>query len=58
MGQLQVNHINKDVLDNDPVNLEWLCAGCHKNKDKQTEKGESIVGDEYGYGLGVQIVEE
>lgn len=57
METLQVNHINKNVLDNDPVNLEWLCASCHKVKDSQTEKGESAKGDEYGYGL-IPIVED
>lgn len=36
---LDVNHKNKNVLDNDPVNLEWLCRACHKMKDKRTEKG-------------------
>lgn len=49
--QLQVNHINKDIWDNDPVNLEWLCPSCHKLKDKQTAKGISIKGDEWGYDL-------
>lgn len=51
MAQLEVNHINKDILDNDPVNLEWLCKSCHKNQDNQTEKGVSVKGDEYGYGF-------
>ncbi len=56
MGQLQVNHINKNVLDNDPVNLEWMCASCHKYKDSQTEKGVSVKGeDEYGYGPPVGV---
>ena len=36
---LQVNHINKNILDNDKVNLQWLCAPCHKNADKVTVKG-------------------
>lgn len=49
MSQLQVNHINKDILDNDPVNLEWACVRCHKYLDSQTKKGVSIKGDEYGY---------
>jgi len=50
MGQLQVNHINKNVLDNDPVNLEWMCSSCHKIKDQQTEVGESIRGpNELGF---------
>lgn len=52
MAQLQVNHINKNVLDNDPVNLEWMCPSCHKYKDSATEKGVSIKGDdEHGYGI-------
>lgn len=58
MGALQVNHINKDITDNDEVNLEWVCPSCHKDIDSQTEKGESIKGDEYGYGLppGVEVM--
>lgn len=49
-SSLQVNHINKNVLDNDPANLEWLCASCHKLKDSQSSKGVSIIEDEFGYG--------
>jgi hypothetical protein len=51
VSQLQVNHINKDIMDNDPVNLEWLCPSCHKLKDKQTARGVSLKGDEWGYGI-------
>ena len=36
---LDVNHKNKNILDNDPANLEWLCRKCHKHEDKQTAKG-------------------
>lgn len=47
---LQVNHINKNIMDNDPANLQYLCASCHKVKDSKTEKGVSIKGnDEHGY---------
>lgn len=49
MAPLECNHINKKILDNDPVNLEWLCKSCHKDADSATVKGVSIVGDEYGY---------
>ena len=49
--QLQVNHINKDITDNDPSNLEFLCPSCHKLKDKQTPKGVSPVEDSWGYDL-------
>lgn len=49
-ASLQVNHINKNILDNDPANLEWLCPSCHKKKDKQTDVGVSTIEDEYGYG--------
>lgn len=50
MSQLQVNHINKNILDNDPANLEWVCPACHKLIDSQTEKGVSTkAGDEWGY---------
>ena len=49
---LQVNHINKDIMDNDPSNLEWLCPSCHKIKDSQTEKGVSVLEDNsFGYDL-------
>lgn len=51
IGTLQANHINKNIMDNDPVNLEWLCASCHKEIDQTTEKGESVLDDEFGYGL-------
>lgn len=49
MGALQANHINKNIYDNDPSNLEWLCASCHKERDQQTEKGESVLENEFGY---------
>lgn len=51
MAQLQVNHINKNVMDNDPVNLEWLCPSCHKEKDSKTDVGVSLKEDEHGYAL-------
>lgn len=50
MGALQANHINKNIYDNDPSNLEWLCASCHKERDQQTEKGVSVIDNEFGYG--------
>ena len=37
---LDVNHKNKNILDNDLVNLEWLCRKCHKKEDLKTKKGE------------------
>lgn len=53
MGELQVNHINKNIMDNDPANLQYLCPSCHKEKDQQTEKGVSLVTDEFGYNFGL-----
>lgn len=37
---LDVNHKNKNILDNDLANLEWLCRKCHKAEDSKTAKGE------------------
>lgn len=51
MATLQANHINKNIMDNDPVNLEWLCASCHKEIDQTTAKGVSVKEDEFGYGF-------
>lgn len=48
---LQVNHINKDILDNDLHNLEYLCVSCHKKEDLKTEKGVSQRESEHGYEL-------
>ena len=53
MSQLQVQHSNKNVLDNDPANLKWLCASCHKIEDSTTEKGVSTIENEFGYSLGL-----
>lgn len=49
---LQCNHINKNIMDNDAVNREWLCPSCHKLEDSKTEKGVSQIKDDpYGYEL-------
>jgi len=50
IGTLQVDHVSKNIMDNDPVNLQYLCASCHKEKDQQTAKGVSPIDDEFGYG--------
>lgn len=47
---LDANHVNKNIYDNDPVNLEYLCRPCHKNEDSKTAKGVSKIEDEHGYG--------
>jgi hypothetical protein len=49
IGTLQANHKNKNIMDNDPANLEWLCASCHKEIDSTTAKGVSTINDEFGY---------
>jgi hypothetical protein len=37
-------------MDNDLVNLEWLCPSCHKLEDSKTEKGVSQKGtNTHGY---------
>ena len=51
-NNLDAQHKNKNWMDNDLANLEWLCRKCHKEEDRQTEKGVSLKDDEYGYGLG------
>lgn len=53
MGTLQVQHINKEISDCDPVNLEYLCPSCHKEEDSQTAKGVSLKTDEFGYGINL-----
>lgn len=40
---LQADHETKDVQNNEVENLAWRCAGCHKKRDSQTEKGESTI---------------
>lgn len=49
--QLEADHENKNILDNDPANLNWRCTSCHKLRDSTTAKGVSTVEDEFGYGL-------
>lgn len=49
LSQLQVDHENKDYTDNDPANLNWRCASCHRNADNVTERGVSRVEDQSGY---------
>lgn len=40
-NNLDVNHKNKVISDNDPANLEYLCRDCHFREDRATEKGVS-----------------
>ena len=51
LSKLEANHKNKNIMDNDPQNLEWLCPRDHKLEDSKTEKGVSKIQDEFGYGL-------
>jgi hypothetical protein len=51
ISKLEANHKNKNIMDNDPQNLEWLCPSCHKIEDSKTSKGVSKFQDEFGYGL-------
>jgi hypothetical protein len=48
---LDCNHKNKNIMDCDPANLEWLCRPCHYKKDRATAKGVSTVEEDYGYGV-------
>lgn len=41
--QLQADHEDKDVTNNDISNLNWRCAYHHKMSDKQTAKGVSTI---------------
>ena len=41
-SQLQVQHITKDVTDNDLASIKWLCPSCHKLEDSKTEKGVAV----------------
>lgn len=50
-GGLDCNHKNKNIMDCDPSNLEWLCRVCHYAADRATEKGVSTVEDDYGYSV-------
>lgn len=48
-NNLDANHKNKNILDNDPSNLEWVCRDCHYKLDRATEKGVSgVEDDQYG----------
>lgn len=40
---LQADHESKDWTNNDVNFLNWRCAPCHKEHDKQTGIGESTV---------------
>lgn len=48
---LDCNHINKNWMDNDPSNLEWLCRTCHYEKDRATAAGVSSIEEDFGYGI-------
>lgn len=44
MGQLDVDHIDSDKQNNNPENLQTLCANCHRlkthlNKDYNQKEG-------------------
>lgn len=44
---LQADHETKDLTTNVVEFLAWRCSPCHKAHDKQTEKGESTVVEDY-----------
>ncbi len=43
--QLDVDHIDSDGMNNDPDNLQTLCANCHRLKthNDRNKKGEKIL---------------
>lgn len=45
--QLQADHEDKDVTNNDISNLNWRCAFHHKMSDKRTGVGESTIHVEF-----------
>lgn len=45
--QLQADHEDKDVTNNDLSNLNWRCPHHHKQSDKRTAKGVATVIVEY-----------
>lgn len=49
-SQLQVQHLTKDVSENDESMLKWLCPSCHKLEDQSTGRGESLVSGPDFYG--------
>lgn len=46
--EIQCDHENKDILDNDPSNLNWRCPSCHAIRDRKTAKGVALK-DSFGY---------
>lgn len=50
--QLQADHETKDYTNNEVEFLNWRCEPCHKEHDKQTNKGESTR-DSLRYALGL-----
>ena len=47
-SQLQVQHISKDVTNNDLASIKWLCPSCHKIEDSTTEVGEAVETIDFG----------
>ena len=45
--QIEVNHKNKNIMDNDLANLQYLCSSCHKLTDNKVVKGKAI--DDFGF---------
>jgi 5-methylcytosine-specific restriction endonuclease McrA len=53
--QLDVDHLDRDHGNNDPANLQTLCANCHRLKTKRERIGTWISADAL---LDAEVVED
>ena len=41
--RIEIDHINNDPLDNEPVNLRFLCPNCHSQQKHKMNRGFTLV---------------